>query len=359
MTRSAPIRTLALLVAPAMLLSGCIPAGRPERPAPAPSPAPPAPARPTMEPAEAPPPFETNRATANAVESVATLYTVVPGDTLRSISDKTNAGSEAIARENGLVPPFLIRAGQRLRIPAGRWHLVRAGETGISIARAYGVEWQRVAALNDLTEPYILRTGQRLMVPSEREVATMTVEQRAQAFHLDIGDIITGGEPAIAEAARPVTPVETQPRATPLPSSVAVAPPVTSTASFSGKFDWPLQGSIVRRFGNFGSGRRNDGINIGVAQGTPIHASADGVVTYAGTDLAAYGGLILIRHGNSWTTAYGHASELLVSRGQAVRKGQIIARAGDTGSADSPQLHFEIRQGARPVDPIQHLPRRG
>jgi len=309
-------------------------------------------------PAEGPAPFQARVVTPNAVESTTSTYVVVPGDTLRSISNKTNAASEAIARLNRLTAPFLIRPGQRLRIPAGRWHLVQPGETGISIARAYGVEWARVAELNQLTEPYILRTGQRLMLPSATEVASMSIEQRAQAFRLDIGDLITGGEPAIAEAARPVTPVETAPRTTPLPSSVAVAPPPANAATFAGRFDWPLSGPIVRRFGTYGTGRRNDGINIGAAIGDPIFAAADGVVTYAGTDLAAYGGLILIRHGNSWTTAYGHAAELLVTRGQAVRKGQVIARAGDSGAADRPQLHFEIRQGARPVDPLQHLPSR-
>lgn len=352
MTRSALPRIVPALVALAFTLTACIPRDRPDA-------VPHLPIEPVGLPEETPPPFETNRATANAVESSASVYVVQPGDTLRSISNKTNAGSEAIARENRLSAPFVIRPGQRLRIPAGRWHLVRAGETGIAIARAYGVEWQRVASLNDLDEPYILRTGQRLLLPSTSEVANMSVEQRAQAFNLEIGDIITGGEPAIAEAARPVTPVETRPPSTPLPSSVAVTPLPGGTAAFNGRFDWPLTGPIVRRFGSYGTGRRNDGINIGASMGDPIVAAADGVVTYSGTDLVAYGGLILIRHSNNWTTAYGHAGELLVARGQAVRKGQVIARAGETGSADRPQLHFEIRQGARPVDPVQHLPARG
>jgi len=339
---------------PLLLLAACVPPRR----APAPPPPPPPPHL-AMAPVaigdSAPPPFEAKKAIPNARESKAGLYTVVAGDTLRRVSSKTGAGSEAIARLNGLAPPFIIRIGQKLRIPAGRWHEVHAGETGIAIARAYGVEWSRIAALNVLEEPYILRIGQRLLLPSQQEVATMTIEQRAEAFQLDIGDLITGGEPAIAENAAPVRPEQTAPRDTPLPANVAVA----AARPFDGHFTWPISGEVVRRFGTFGLGRRNDGIDIATPLGAPIAAAADGVVAYAGTGVAAYGGLILIRHSDRWTTAYGHASELLVTRGQAVKRGQIIARAGHSPRADRPELHFEIRDGAKPVDPLARLPKRG
>lgn len=300
------------------------------------------------------PPFEASAVTPNAVESRAGTYTVVRGDTLRRISDKTHAGSEAIARINHLSPPFIIRIGQKLQIPGGRWHRVRAGETGIAIARAYGVEWERVSALNELEEPYILRVGQRLLLPSETEVANMTMEERAAAFSLDIEDIISGGEPALAERESPSRPVSTAPRRKPLPPTEAVA----AARPFSGNFAWPLTGPIKRGYGSFGNGRRNDGINIGATMGAPVAAAADGVVAYAGSELTAYGGLILIRHSDTWTTAYGNASELLVTRGQAVRQGQVIARAGASGHVDAPQLHFEIRKGTKPVDPLSLLPKR-
>jgi nucleoid-associated protein YgaU len=141
---------------PLLLLAACVPAHRPPAPAPRPAPAP-SPPHLAVEPVgiseNAPPPFEAKQAVPNARESKAGLYTVVAGDTLRRVSSKTGAGSEAIARANGLSPPFIIRIGQKLRIPAGRWHQVHAGETGIAIARAYGVEWSRIAALNALDEP--------------------------------------------------------------------------------------------------------------------------------------------------------------------------------------------------------------
>ncbi len=310
-----------------------------------------------LPPSSTPPPFKAMAAVPNATESVARRYRVVPGDNLRRISDKTGAGSAAIARENGLTAPYTVKLGQTLKIPAGRWHKVANGETGIAIARAYGVEWSRIVAANQLEEPYILRAGERLLLPSSAEVAGMSVEARAAAFRLDIGDLISGGEPALSASAEPARPTPTPARgrpAKPLSPTTALAAP----ASFSGRFAWPLNGPILDRFGPFGSGRRNDGINIGAEMGAPIRAAADGVVLYVGTDITIYGGLILIRHSDRWTTAYGHAAELLVTRGQAVKRGQIIARAGESGNVTSPQLHFEIRQGRRPVDPLAMLPKR-
>jgi murein DD-endopeptidase MepM/ murein hydrolase activator NlpD len=347
------------IIALALTLTGCIPGNRPD-PAPAPRPpmATPAPllppAAPPSPPAPAPaqPSWQARTVVPNAVEVASRNYVVVAGDSLRRISDKTGAASEAIARENRLAPPFKILIGQKLRIPGGRYHRVGEGESGIAIARAYGVDWSRVASMNLLTEPYVLREGQRLLLPSQAEVATMTLEERASAFRLDIDDVITGGEPALATNARPTRPVATA------TASVSPTVPVAEPARFSGRFDWPLTGPIVRRFGNLGGGRQNDGVNIGTVRGASIQAAADGVVAYVGNEIAGFGGLILIRHGDGWITAYGYAEELLVTRGQAVKRGQLIARAGVAGSAAEPQLHFQIREGRKPVNPLDHLPKR-
>jgi murein DD-endopeptidase MepM/ murein hydrolase activator NlpD len=252
-----------------------------------------------------------------------------------------------------MTAPFVVHEGQRLKIPGGRYHLVAQGETGVAIARAYGVPWSEVVTLNDLQPPYILRNGQRLALPSSAEVATMSVDQRAAAFRLDIDDIATGSEPAIPRDAAPTQAIAAPRR--PIPAERAVAEP----ARFAGRFDWPLAGQIIGRFGPAGDGKRNDGINIAADKGDPIHAAADGVVVYAGSAIAVYGGLILIKHGDGWITAYGHAEEILVTRGQAVKRGDTIAKAGATGSVNKPQLHFEIRQGRTPVDPLRYLPARG
>lgn len=356
-----PVRAKILILPALLVLAGCIPDNRPRsQPAPptrAPvaqpaAPAPP-PAAPRPQTAQAPA-WVARPVSANAISVTSTRHVVKPGDTLSAIARNFGLPLDAIAAENGLAEPYTLRAGQTLTIPGGRYHLVRSGESGIAIARAYGISWSRIAALNNLQEPYILREGQRLKLPSQQETARMTLEQRAEAFKLNIEDIVTGGEPALATNEAPVAPVATAERK--LPPTATVAAP---SARFDGRFVWPVEGRIVRPFGPLGNGARNDGINIAARQGTPILAAADGVVAYVGTDVAIYGGLVLIRHGDGWLTAYGHAERLQVSRGQSVQKGQLIGYVSQGTLAEEDQLHFEIRQGRAPVDPRVHLPKRG
>lgn len=277
-------------------------------------------------------------------------YVVRDGDSLRAIANRTGAGSEAIARANGLAAPFVIRPGQRLRIPGGRYHLVRQGQTGIAIARAYGVEWSQVVSANDLAEPYILRTGQRVLIPGADR--PRSAADRAAAFTLDVEDILTGGEPALAANAAPARPVASARRV--LPVTAAVTNPVAAP----GRFVWPVEGRVVARFGRAAQGQRNDGIKIAVPVETPVRAAADGTVAYVGDGIARLGGLVIVKHGGGWTSVYGHASRLMVQRGQAVKRGQTIALSGDTGFADRPEVHFELRRGRNPVDPLTQLPRR-
>tara|TARA_R110002094_G_scaffold137253_2_gene128807 strand:+ start:11410 stop:12459 length:1050 start_codon:yes stop_codon:yes gene_type:complete len=281
-------------------------------------------------------------------------YIVQPGDTLRGIANKTGAGSQIIASANGLVDPYVIQPGQRLKIIGGRYHSVASGETWIAIARAYGASWGEVVALNALDEPYILRVGQKLLLPASApsDPASLTIEQRAAAFNLDIDDIVTGSQPALADGVAVKEPSDWRKAITPNAT-------IASPANFSGRFQWPVDGTVLSSFGSKGGGKVNDGLNIGVPTGTPIRASADGVVAYSGDEIGVFGGLILINHGSGWVTAYGHADKLSVTRGQKVKAGDIIGLAGESGYVQEPQLHFEIRKDRQPVDPNIHLPKRG
>ena len=117
------------------------------------------------------------------------------------------------------------------------------------------------------------------------------------------------------------------------------------------KFRWPIRGPIIQRF----KSGENDGIDILAAVGEWVHAAADGVCVYAGEDIKTYGKLVLIRHENGYVTAYADNSELEVKEGDAIKRGQIIAKAGDSGSAKSPRLHFELRKDGQPVDPVKYL----
>jgi lipoprotein NlpD len=299
-----------------------------------------------------PPAWQSRSVTPDARVIADSTYVVRPGDTLRRVADITGSGSEAIARANNLVAPFTIRIGETLAIPGGRYHLVRPGETGIAIARAYGVAWGKIIAANDLSEPYVLRVGMRVLIPGGSDSSgTATAAERAAAFSLDIDDIVTGSQPAIAEHQRPARPAQTASQ------PVSAFTPVQEPSSLHGGFSWPVRGRIVARFGPGASGERYNGIKIAVPTGTPITATADGVVAYAGSEISNLGGLVIIKHGDGWTSVYGHASQLLVQRGQAVKRGQKIALSGDSGFADRPELHFELRKGRLPVDPLAELPR--
>ena len=297
------------------------------------------------------PAWEARTVAADATEVADQSYLVRPGDTLAAVGERTGAGVDAIARANALSAPFAIRAGQRLAIPGGRYHQVRPGQTGIAIARAYGVEWSRIVAANGLAEPFILRTGQRVLIPGDAARPSSAAE-RAAAFTLDVDDILTGGEPAAAVNQAPARPVTAATRVLP-PTAVVVAPKRLTSG-----FLWPVDGKVVKRFGPGASGERNDGIKIAVPIDTPIKAAANGTVAYVGDGIAALGGLVIVRHGDGWTSVYGHASKLLVQRGQAVKRGQTIALSGDSGFADRPELHFELRKGRTPVDPLGQLPGR-
>lgn len=345
----------AALLLTTSLLAGCIPATPPRQGRPPPArPMPRAPVRRPAPPTRtvhrvAPPAWETQPVVADAATVRAASHVVAPGDTLRAIGTRFGAGAEAIARANGLSPPYVLRPGQRLTIPGGRYHLVRPGQTGIAIARAYGVAWRRVIAVNGLPAPYALRNGQRLLIPDS---APMTLAERAAAFKLDIDDILTGGEPALAERGQPA-------EASPSPTRVLAATmALAEPRRLMGGFTWPAQGRILKGFGPGATGERNDGLEIAVPLGTPVHAAADGVVAYVGSDIQSLGGLVILKHGDGWTSVYGHAGDLLVQRGQAVHKGQTIALSGDSGATDRPALHFELRQGRDPIDPLTRLPAR-
>jgi murein DD-endopeptidase MepM/ murein hydrolase activator NlpD len=126
-------------------------------------------------------------------------------------------------------------------------------------------------------------------------------------------------------------------------------------ASAPGKFRWPAKGRVIASFGPRADRTQNDGINILVPQGTSVVAAEGGTVAYAGSELKGYGNLVLIRHEGNWVSAYAHNETLLVKRGDKVERGQAIAKAGKTGAVDQPQVHFELRQGSKPVDPMPHL----
>lgn len=265
-------------------------------------------------------------------------YVVRRGDTVYSIARAHDVPLRAVIDTNRLRPPYEIEVGQRLKIPAGRFHVVQRGETAYSISRMYDVDVTSLTSLNRIPPPYTIKVGQKLQVPGREPVRTASSGTPAST------PAQTGGPVPLA---RPAAGVPTRTAS----NTAAPREPLPSPPAATGSFMWPVEGKILSTYGPKANGLHNDGINISAEMGAPVKAAQSGVVAYSGNELKGYGNLLLVRHDNGWMTAYAHNSKLLVQRGDTVVRGQTISLAGNSGSVVTPQVHFEVRQGAKAIDP--------
>jgi murein DD-endopeptidase MepM/ murein hydrolase activator NlpD len=240
-------------------------------------------------------------------------------------------------------------------------HEVRSGETLYSIARAYKVSPFDLAAANQLPRDYTVRTGEMLKIPGNAAGARAAAKAETTPPAPKAAAVTETDTPAKVEAAKPADKADTQQVSlAEEEEKAATAPAPSAEPADTGEtaaegFRWPVRGKIISAFGQKANGQKNEGINIAVPEGTGVRAAEDGVVAYSGSELKGYGNLILIRHENGWVTAYAHNAELMVKRGDQVKRGDVVAKAGQTGNVTSPQVHFEIRKGANAVDPVKYL----
>jgi murein DD-endopeptidase MepM/ murein hydrolase activator NlpD len=320
-------------------------------------------------------------AAAHAPMQGGTTIIVGTSDTLEILSRRYNVSPAAIMQANGYKGPRALSPGQQLVIPhpaataaasapvpaapavkpvavaARSVHVVGHGDTLLSIARHNHVSVPELAKANNLDPSAKLSLGTKLVVPGHKTVAAATPAAAPVAF--------AAVQPAAAAPVPPVTKVaavDTQQKvrlaqAGPTPEEPAIESPVKAAEATGAvpTFRWPVRGKVITAYGAKANGKSNDGINLAVPEGTPVKAADDGVVAYSGNELKGYGNLVLIRHSNGYVTAYAHASELMVKRGDTIKRGQVIAKSGQSGEVQSPQLHFEIRKGSSPVDPLQFL----
>jgi lipoprotein NlpD len=200
---------------------------------------------------------------------------------------------------------------------------VTAGDTLFKIAWRFGVDYRELAAINNIPEPYTIFPGQKLVFKASAP-----------------------SKPQIATAAKPTA--KPAPRVTP-----PAAASSSTTAAFNGRWIWPSEGTVIRGY----SGSLHKGIDIDGSRNDPIRAVAAGEVVYAGTGIAGYGRLLIIKHDDTYLSAYGHNESLVVAEGARVSAGQLIARKGDSGT-NRVKLHFEIRRKGKPVDPVSVLGKR-
>jgi murein DD-endopeptidase MepM/ murein hydrolase activator NlpD len=298
-----------------------------------------------------------------------TQITVSPNDSLTMISQRYGVPASQILAANGMQNANQITPGTRLTIPAHG----AAVQTQVASAPVRPVSGT-ASAPSGQTKFRLVDSSKN---KAEVEVAEAPKRVRpGMASNQPVRVASATAEPLVtAPASTPAAPqkVASLPEAKPLKPApvapvvesapVAAAPaakaPVADpeqTASVSndssGEFRWPARGRVIAGFGANGG---NEGINIAVPEGTPVKATEAGTVTYAGSEVKGYGNLVLIRHENGFVSAYAHNGALSVKRGETVKRGQVIATSGQTGNVTSPQLHFEIRKGATPVDPMKHL----
>jgi murein DD-endopeptidase MepM/ murein hydrolase activator NlpD len=309
--------------------------------------------------------------------------TIIVGtsDTMEGLSQRYGVTSAEILKVNGYKGPRALQPGQQLIIPPRAAaaapavvvpkavataapvaappsvHVVNRGDTLASIAHRNHVPVAEIAKANGIDANSKLKLGQKINVPGAKSAAAPVAAAPAQVATAQPGAVAA---PATKMAA--VEPAKEKARlaqATTTPeAAAAVTETPVKTAEATGAlptFRWPVRGRVVTGYGAKTNGKSNDGINVAVPEGTPVKAAEDGVVAYSGNELKGYGNLILVRHSNGYVTAYAHASELLVKRGETIKRGQIIAKSGQSGEVGSPQLHFEIRKGSSPVDPLQFL----
>jgi murein DD-endopeptidase MepM/ murein hydrolase activator NlpD len=274
----------------------------------------------------------------------ARAISVSRGDSLYAISQKHSVNMRALIETNRLEPPYALEVGQVVYLPPPNIHVVQQGETLYSVSRRYNVDTRSLALLNQLQRPWTVWPGDELLLPPlARDQSRRTPPVAA---------------PVSAPASNPRTP-PLLPAASPLAEGQGLAAAnrhAVNPASGNFRFLWPVSGPVLRGYGVGADGQRNDGVNIAVSRGAEVRAAAAGEVVYSGSELSGFGNLLLIRHPEGWVSAYGHLEGPLVREGDRVGQGAVIARAGQTGSVNRPQVHFELRRGRDPVDPTAHMP---
>ncbi|MDQ6969791.1 MAG: M23 family metallopeptidase [Mariprofundus sp.] len=221
---------------------------------------------------------------------------------------------------------------------------VRANDTLYSIGKKFGIDYRLIAKRNHIRYPYKIYLGQRLYIdrhaPRRNDLTAIKIKNASKKSH--------------KKASKKTIKRKTHQKKV---KRIAKSSHRNKAKGYKGQLRWPVKGIVTSKFGRRGS-RMHDGIDIGAKEGTRVYAAASGEVVYADSRLSGYGKLIIIRHGKNLFTAYGHNRRMLVRKGAKVRAGDVIAQVGHTGRASGPHLHFEVRQGSTPVNPIAYLPHR-
>lgn len=292
----------------------------------------------------APAPLETRTPTQSATALVARpgYYIVKKGDTLYSIAHQHERDFRELAEWNGLNDPNVLKAGQEIRV-APLSSTQENNTNVVAVAPSPVIESRPLTGISPVITSTAISETPVAVIPSagqKTEPKGGRVAYSPQAWK----DLQEGDKPPVAASA-PAVPSPTV--------SAAVEAKPTAAASENSDWIWPGTGKVIATFND----SSNKGVDLAGAIGDPVLASGAGKVVYVGSGLRGYGNLVIIKHDNTFLSAYAHNSEILVKEGQSVQKGQKIAALGNSDT-DRPKLHFEIRRQGKPVDPMQYLPKR-
>ena len=322
-------------------------------------------------------------------------YVVKSGDTIYSLARKFKVDASDLSDANKLGHGKSLRSGQRLFLPSGAEEPAPPEAPPERAPRPSTRPVRTAPPVTYQPSPELYTPPQQLQTTSppaaeQPPSTTMPVQPRPAPAYTSPPTYVPTTPPAARPGAQPpaaqgfevtperprapvypATPYQPQPQAFPGPSGrapiIQTNPPPSQAevvAAGRGKFNWPAAGNMIAGFGPKSDGQRNDGVNIAAPAGDPVRAAADGEVVYAGDQVPSFGNLVLVKHPGGWVTAYAHMSRILVKNRDQVVQGQQLGVVGQTGSVDSPQLHFEIRYApspkdkAAPVDPMLLLPNR-
>ncbi|SEH75156.1 peptidoglycan DD-metalloendopeptidase family protein [Stutzerimonas xanthomarina] len=260
------------------------------------------------------------------------LIALLAGSLLVGCTSSPSGGVSVVDRNN------------RDRVTSGRY-TVQRGDTLWSIAFRFGWDWRDLARVNNIRPPHVIYPGQTIRFSGQVPRAARSAPP-PQPPVTSTPTIVTNPVPTPPPLTRPTLPTAKPP---------APSIPIKAVTRSASGWAWPAGGTVIGRFSSNGS--LNKGIDIAGELGQPVLAASDGAVVYAGSGLRGYGELVIIKHSDTYVSAYGHNRRLLVQEGQQVKAGQTIAEMGSTGT-DRVKLHFEIRRQGKPVDPLQYLPKR-
>jgi murein DD-endopeptidase MepM/ murein hydrolase activator NlpD len=278
---------------------------------------------------------------------------VANGETLDTISGRYGVPASALLSANGLSSASDVKSGMHLVVP-----VYHADGRAVASAEKEKIAKKRDADVADAEDSKSIKKAKDKKDKEKSAKAEKADKEAEKSASKDVkatkGAEVAESEPTkSSEVKKPAidkTPTGNLESGA-SQSKTALTGAQADAAGTEPEFRWPARGRIIQGFKSGG----NDGINISVPSGTSVRAAESGTVVYSGDGLKGYGNLVLIKHPNGFVTAYGNNGELDVKRGEQVKRGQVIAKSGDTGNVNSPQLHFELRKGSTPVDPTSYL----